>query len=119
MNEIEKRKDMAMSLMDMELIPDMDEKILAEEYNCKKFSFTDLAALVHELVGVPVLVQPVEALVQRQVGAELRKAGGAVLAAAGILAPGQKKNDHAKYGGKQDNRNCGVHEDPPEEFFLL
>lgn len=36
MNEIEKRKDMAMSLMDMELIPDMDEKILAEEYNCKK-----------------------------------------------------------------------------------
>ena len=35
------------------------------------------AALVHELVGVPVLVQPVEALVQRQVGAELRKAGGA------------------------------------------
>ena len=36
------------------------------------------AALVHELVGVPVLVQPVEALVQRQVGAELRKAGGAV-----------------------------------------
>ena len=41
------------------------------------------AALVHELVGVPVLVQPVEALVQRQVGAELRKAGGAVLAAAG------------------------------------
>ena len=40
------------------------------------------AALVHELVGVPVLVQPVEALVQRQVGAELRKAGGAVLAAA-------------------------------------
>lgn len=26
---------MAMSLMDMELIPDMDEKILAEEYNCK------------------------------------------------------------------------------------
>lgn len=45
MNEIEKRKDMAMSLMDMELIPDMDEKILAEEYNCKKFSFTDLAAL--------------------------------------------------------------------------
>ena len=77
------------------------------------------AALVHELVGVPVLVQPVEALVQRQVGAELRKAGGAVLAAAGILAPGQKKNDHAKYGGKQDNGNCGVHEDPPEEFFLL
>ena len=49
------------------------------------------AALVHELVGVPVLVQPVEALVQRQVGAELRKAGGAVLAAAGILAPRQKK----------------------------
>ena len=37
------------------------------------------AALVHELVGVPVLVQTVEALVQRQVGAELRKAGGAVL----------------------------------------
>ena len=33
--------------------------------------------------------------------------------------PGQKKNDHAKYGGKQDNGNCGVHEDPPEEFFLL
>ena len=66
------------------------------------------AALVHELVGIPVLVQPVEALVQRQVGAELRKAGGAVLAAAGILAPGQKKNDHAKYGGKQDNGNCGV-----------
>ena len=26
MNEIEKRKEMAMSLMDMELIPDMDEK---------------------------------------------------------------------------------------------
>ncbi|EFQ07860.1 hypothetical protein HMPREF9436_00610 [Faecalibacterium cf. prausnitzii KLE1255] len=77
------------------------------------------AALVHELVGVPVLVQPVEALVQRQVGAELRKTGGTVLAAAGILAPGQKKNDHAKYGGKQDNGNCGVHEDPPEEFFLL
>jgi len=25
----------------------------------------------------------------------------------------------AKYGGKQDNGNCGVHEDPPEEFFLL
>ena len=28
MNEIEKRKEMAMSLMDMELIPDMDEKNL-------------------------------------------------------------------------------------------
>ena len=81
--------------------------------------FVVIGAMVMELVGVPVLVQPVEALVQRQVGAELRKAGGAVLAAAGILAPGQKKNDHAKYGGKQDNGNCGVHEDPPEEFFLL
>ena len=44
-----------------------------------------------------MLVQPVEALVQRQVGAELRKAGGAVLAAAGILAPGQKKNDHGDF----------------------
>ena len=49
------------------------------------------AALVHELVGVPVLVQPVEALVQRQVGAELRKTGGTVLAAAGILATGTKE----------------------------
>ena len=77
------------------------------------------AALVGEDIVRAVLVQPVEAVVQRQVGAELRKAGGTVLAAAGILAPGQKKNDHAKYGGKQDNGNCGVHEDPPEEFFLL
>ena len=37
------------------------------------------AALVSELVGLAVEVEPVEALVQRQVGAELAQAGGAVL----------------------------------------
>ena len=59
MNEIEKREEMAMSLMDMELIPDMDEKILAEEYNCKKFSFTDLAAL-------GVAFQPIKSMLQQR-----------------------------------------------------
>ena len=38
------------------------------------------AALVGELVVRAVLVQPVEAVVQRQVGAELGKAAGAILA---------------------------------------
>ena len=63
MNEIEKREEMAMSLMDMELIPDMDEKILAEEYNCKKFSFTDLAAL-------GVAFQPIMSMLQQRITGE-------------------------------------------------
>ena len=37
------------------------------------------AALVDELIGIAVVIQAVETLVQRQVGAELRQAGGAVL----------------------------------------
>lgn len=58
MNEIEKRNEMAKSLMDMELIPDMNEKLLAEQYEYKKFSFTDLSAL-------GVAFQPVVSMIQQ------------------------------------------------------
>ena len=66
-----------------------------------------------------MLVQTVKAFVKGQVGAELRQTGGPILAAAAVLAPGEQKNDHAQHGGKQDDGNSSVHEDPPKEFFLL
>ena len=67
------------------------------------------AALVSELVGLAVEVEPVEALVQRQIGAELAQTGGAVLAAAGVLAPGEQQNDDAKRHRQQDDGNDSVH----------
>ena len=66
------------------------------------------AALVSELVGLAVEVEPVEALVQRQVGAELAQAGGAVLTAAGGLAPGEQQNDDAQRHRQQDDGNDSV-----------
>ena len=60
------------------------------------------AALVGEDIVRAVLVQPVEAVVQRQVGAELGKAAGAILAAAGVFPPGEQKNDAAHGGRQQD-----------------
>ena len=60
------------------------------------------AALVGEKVVGTVLVEPVEAVVQRQVGAELGKAAGAILAAAGVFPPGEQKNDAAQGGRQQD-----------------
>ncbi len=77
------------------------------------------AALVDELVGVAVLVQPVEALVQRKVGAELGKAGGAVLAAAAVFRRESRKTITPS-GGKQDRWKLQRSwKDPPEEFSLL
>ena len=49
------------------------------------------AALVGELIVRAVPVQPVEAVVQRQVGAELGQAAGAVLAAAVLVFLRQQK----------------------------
>ena len=77
------------------------------------------AALVGKHVLRAVLIQTVEAVVQRQVGAELRQSGGAVLTAAAVLPPGQQKYDDAQYGGKQDDGNDRVRDVPPEEFSLL
>ena len=77
------------------------------------------AAVVGKHVGVPVLVQTVEAFVQRKVGAELRQAGRAVLAAAAGLPPGEQKHDHAQHGGEKKDGNSGVHGAPPKEFSLL
>ena len=67
------------------------------------------AALVHELVGVLMFVEAVKAVVQRQVGAELAQAGGAVLAAAGVLAPGEQQDDGAQRHRQQDDGNDSVH----------
>ena len=44
---------------------------------------------------------------------------GEFLGIIGHTGSGKSTLTHAKHGGKQDNGNCGVHEDPPEEFFLL
>ena len=60
------------------------------------------AALVGEDIVRAVLVQSVEAVVQRQVGAEFGKAAGAILAAAGVFPPGEQKNDAAQGGRQQD-----------------
>ena len=60
------------------------------------------AALVGKDIVRAVLVQPVEAVVQRQVGAEFGKAAGAILAAAGVFPPGEQKNDAAQGGRQQD-----------------
>ena len=60
------------------------------------------AALVGEDIVRAVLVQPVEAVVQRQVGAEFGKAAGAILAAAGVFPPGEQKNDAAQSGRQQE-----------------
>ena len=55
------------------------------------------AALVGEDIVRAVLVQPVEAVVQRQVGAELGQAAGAVLAAAVLVFLRQQKYDCLLY----------------------
>ena len=74
------------------------------------------AALVGEKVVGAVLVEPVEAVVQRQVGAELGKAAGAVLAAAAFVLLCQQEDDEAEDGGqKQDGKNS-VPGCPPMEF---
>lgn len=74
------------------------------------------AALVGEKVVGAVLVEPVEAVVQRQVGAELGKAAGAVLATAAFVLLCQQEYDEAEDGGqKQDGKNS-VHGCPPMEF---
>ena len=44
---------------------------------------------------------------------------GDYLCIVGDNGSGKSTLTHAKHGGKQNNGNCGVHEDPPEEFFLL
>ena len=75
------------------------------------------AALVGELVVGAVPVQTVEAVVQRQVGAELRQPAGAVLAAAGVFAPGEQKDDAAQRSRQQndgDPQNSWV---PPSGNF--
>ena len=72
------------------------------------------AAVVDEHVGVVVFVQPVEALVQCKVGAELGQPGWAVLTAAAVFPPREQKHDHAQHGGQQDDGNNSVHGKPPE-----
>ena len=57
------------------------------------------AALVGKEVGVAVGVQTVKAFVQRKAGAELGQAGGAVLAAAVCLPPGEQVHNDAKRTG--------------------
>ena len=59
------------------------------------------AALVGEDIVRAVLVQPVEAVVQRQVGAELGQAAGAVLAAAVLVFPRQQKYDKARMAARR------------------
>ena len=61
-----------------------------------------------------MFVQPVEALVQCKVGAELGQPGRAVLTAAAVFPPGEQKHDHAQHGGQQDDGNNSVHGKPPE-----
>lgn len=63
------------------------------------------AALVGELVVRAVLVQPVEAVVQRQVGAEFGKAAGAILAAAGIFPPGEQKTMQPRAAASRMSEN--------------
>ena len=58
-------------------------------------------ALVGEDIVRAVLVQPVEAVVQRQVGAELGQAAGAVLAAAVLVFPRQQKYDKARMAARR------------------
>ena len=67
------------------------------------------AALVHELVGVLMFVEAVKAVVQRQVGAELAQAGGAVLAAAGVLPPGEQQDDGPQRHRQQNDGKDSVH----------
>ena len=59
------------------------------------------AALVGEDIVRAVLVQPVEAVVQRQVGAELGQAAGAVLAAAVLVFLRQQKYDKARMAARR------------------
>ena len=56
----------------------------------------DAWALLYKEVSVAAGVQTVKALVQRKAGAELGQAGGAVLAAAGCLPPGEQVHDDAQ-----------------------
>ncbi len=54
---------MAMSLMDMELIPDMDEKILAEEYDSEE-------TLVLQIWRHSELLQPIMSMLRQQITGE-------------------------------------------------
>ena len=75
------------------------------------------AALVHELVGVLMFVEAVKAVVQRQVGAELAQAGGAVLAAAGVLPAAEQENDEPDDGNQDDHGKNSVHVRLPKVIF--
>ena len=74
------------------------------------------AALVGEDIVRAVLVQPVEAVVQRQVGAELGQAAGAVLAAAVLVFLRQQKYDKAQNGREKKDGKNSVHVRLPMEF---
>ena len=63
-----------------------------------------------------MLVQPVEAVVQRQVGAELGQAAGAVLAAAVLVFLRQQKYDKAQNGREKKDGKNSVHVRLPMEF---
>ena len=78
------------------------------------------AALVGKEVGVAAGVQTVKALVQRKAGAELGQAGGAVLAAAGCLPPGEQVHDDAQRTGQKTDGNDSVHgKTLPKRVFLI
>lgn len=78
------------------------------------------AALVGKEVGVAAGVQTVKALVQRKAGAELGQAGGAVLAAAVCLPPGEQVHDDAQRTGQKTDGNDSVHgKTSPKRVFLI
>ena len=75
------------------------------------------AALIGENVVLALLVQPVKAVVQRQVGAELAEPGGAVLAAAGVLPAAEQENDEPDDGNQDDHGKNSVHVRLPKVIF--
>ena len=81
------------------------------------------AALVGKKVIGAVLVEPVEAVVQRQVGAELGQAAGAVLAAAALVLLRRRESRYTMMPSAQANRQTEttafMERPSPKEFSLL